>query len=93
MLEWGKTLGNFDDFLDVGLGMPGASNNVLGWTLFGAMVWTIWLTRNDYVFYNNLCSSLATNIYKVIALLSQWTPLVLAKHRKNWDLMLEPLKT
>ena len=92
-LTWGKPPGNFDDFLEIGLGKPGFRLNYLGWMVFGAFAWTTWLARNDFVFNNKLCNSPAANMYKTVSLLSQWTSLVPAKRKQEWSTMLEQLKT
>ena len=91
-LGWPKPPSNFEDFLSMGLKQSGAKSNYLGWAIFGVLIWTIWLSRNDFVFNNNLSSSPTTNIYKFLSLMSQWTPLLPAKRKKDWLILLDQLK-
>lgn len=71
---------------------PGTGTNYLGWAMIGAVLWSIWLTRNDYVFNNKLCSSPANLVFKIISLVSQWTALAPVKREKKWTALLDKLK-
>ena len=91
-LNWERPPGNFDEFMGLGLGFPGSRSNFLGWALLGAVAWTIWLSRNDFVFNSKLSNSPATNVYKMLSLLSQWTSLLPEKRKRVWLRMVEQLK-
>ena len=91
-LNWEKPPSNFEEFANMGLGSPGARSNFLGWSLLGAVAWTIWLSRNDFVFNNKLSNSPATNVYKMISLLSQWKLLLPEKRKQDGLQMLEQLR-
>jgi hypothetical protein len=54
------------------------------WFLFGAIVWTLWLTRNDCVFNNLVISSLRAVIYRLLSFLQHWMVVVLAEERLSW---------
>jgi hypothetical protein len=49
-LGWSRSSESFDDFLSITMCKPGESSNSIGWAIFGALSWSIWLTRNDAVF-------------------------------------------
>jgi hypothetical protein len=40
--------------------------------MFGAICWTLWLNRNDYIFKNKVISSPRALIYKLISFLQHW---------------------
>ena len=50
-----------------------------------AVIWSLWLCRNDKVFDDKTCS-LIQIIYRIIAILHTWVPLQRMDHR---DLFLE----
>jgi hypothetical protein len=42
------------------------------WFLFGAICWTLWLNRNDFVFNNKIALSPLALIFRLISLMEQW---------------------
>ena len=57
---------SFDDFVEIALGRSGAGKNHLGWSVKGALAWSIWTTRNDLVFNHKTCPNVLTNIVKSV---------------------------
>ena len=75
-LGWRCTPRSADEFVNLVLGVPGSKSNVLEWVTFGACVWSVWTTRNDFVFEGRIISSPLQVIHKTITFLSQWLLLV-----------------
>jgi hypothetical protein len=42
------------------------------WVLFGAICWTLWLNRNDFVFNNSLISSPRAIGFRLLSFLQHW---------------------
>lgn len=82
---------SFEECVEIVLGAPGARSNDLGWAVIGALSWTIWLTRNDLVFNDIVCSSPCNNVFKTIPLLTQWARMAPGKREQGWKLMLDKL--
>ena len=80
---------SFEECVEIVLGAPGARSNYLGWAIIGVLSWTIWLTRNDLVFNDIVCSSPCNNVFKTISLLTQWARTAPAKREQGWKLMLQ----
>jgi hypothetical protein len=40
--------------------------------LFGAIYWTLWLNRNDFIFNNLLISSMRAVIFRLLSFLQHW---------------------
>jgi hypothetical protein len=59
-----------DTFISFTLGAPGRSSNFIGWEIFGALTWAIWLTQNDVVFNRKIIRSPTNVLYKYILLLA-----------------------
>ena len=83
---------SFEEFVETALKTPGNGSNFLGWSIFGAAAWSIWLMPNDYLFNDKITSSLLNNMYKMISLLSQWKCMLPTRRRDRWEKMLEALK-
>jgi hypothetical protein len=91
-MGWERPPVCFDDFITLGLNKPGAHSNLVGWAIFGAIAWSIWLARNDLVFNNKTCGSPFANIFKMISFLSEWTVLIPARRRTEWMKMMDRVK-
>ena len=46
------------------------------WSLFAAVAWALWLTRNDMVFNQKVCRSPLQVVFKAVAFLGQWKSLL-----------------
>jgi hypothetical protein len=56
-LEWSESPRCVQDFEEKFLSKLGPEKLNVMWILFGAIVWTLWLNRNDFVFNNSMISS------------------------------------
>jgi hypothetical protein len=63
---------SLDSFIYTALGVANAGSNFIGWAVFGALSWSIWLARNDAVFRKQIVKSPINILFKTISLLSQW---------------------
>ena len=82
-LGWRKPPGSVANFANVVLGVSGSKKNLLDWVVFGAFLWSMWTSRNDFVFERRILSSPLQVIYKMISFMSQW--LLLAPPEKLKD--------
>jgi hypothetical protein len=70
-LEWSELPRSVQDFSENFQSKLGAKRMNVMWFLFGAICWTLWLNRNDFVFKNSLISSHAV-IFRLISFLQYW---------------------
>ena len=92
-MGWERPPLSANDFVQVALKRPGSQANYLGWAIVGAVAWSLWLTRNDFVFNKRLCGSPTNITCKIVSFLSQWKLLVPARREDGWASLLERLKT
>jgi len=50
--------------------------------VLASVAWSIWKTRNDWVFNNKLIKSPKSIAYKVLALMKQWKKMLKTKDQK-----------
>jgi hypothetical protein len=78
-LRWTKrptSLQTFEDKMGVGLGQ---NNNFAPLFILASVGWSLWKTRNDWVFNNHLIKSPKAIAYKVLGFLSQWKKMLKPK--------------
>jgi hypothetical protein len=63
------------------------------WFLFGAICWTVWLNRNDYVFNNILISSPCTIIFRLISFLQHWMVAVRVEDKAALERFVDAIKS
>jgi hypothetical protein len=63
------------------------------WFLFGAICWTVWLNRNDYVFNNILISSPCTIIFRLISFLQHWMVAVRVEDKASLERLVDAIKS
>ena len=70
------SLQHFEDMLGGG---GGYINDFNVFFILAAVVWSLWKTRNDWVFNSNLIKSPKVIAYKVVGFLSQWKKMLKPK--------------
>lgn len=89
---WDRKPNSFDEFLSLAIRNPGVGSNYIGWAIFGALSWLIWLSRNDAVFNKKIIKSPLNMMFKTISFLTQWTCMLPGKREGRWRKMLEKMQ-
>ena len=67
------SLQDYENKMGVGLGQK---NIFIAFFILAGVAWSLWETRNDWVFNNHLIKSPKSIAYKVLGFLSQWKKLL-----------------
>jgi hypothetical protein len=86
---WGRSPKSVKEFNDEFLLERGRKDNGRVFFLFGAVCWTLWLNRNDWVFRNKLVSSPNANLHKLIFFMQRWVILSSGAARGELDKLTE----
>jgi hypothetical protein len=78
----GVGLGEKKQFCYLGVGQR---SNFATFFILASVGWSLWKTRNDWVFNNHLIKSPKTIAYKVLGFLSQWKKLLEPKEVMMMD--------
>ncbi len=60
--------------------------------LFGAVCWTVWLNRNDFVFKNKIILNPNGILYMLLSFMQWWTVLSSMEARDGLDKLIEVIK-
>ena len=71
-----------EEFNELFLSTSGKGKNAVVWFWFAALVWALWLTRNDRIFNKKVLMNPCVPLYKSLSLMQQWFPLVAVKRRQ-----------
>jgi hypothetical protein len=91
-MQWGQIPKNVRDFNDNFLIEREHKRNGELFFLFGAVCWSLWLNRNDWVFRNRLVSSLRSVIYKLFFFMLRWTIMSTGEDRVNLEKLIEAIR-
>lgn len=80
-LGWGRTPTSCAKKFELVMPQEGRVANHKFWSLFAAVAWALWLTRNDMVFNQKVCRSALQVVFKAVALLGQWKSLLPDKRK------------
>jgi hypothetical protein len=73
LTKWKSVPQSMKDFNENFLTNMGTKIIRVMWFLFGAICWTLWLNRNDYIFNNKLISSPRAIIFRLMSFCSiEW---------------------
>jgi hypothetical protein len=84
---------NVWDFRENFIGSRGGRGMGLMWFLFGAIYWTLWLNRNDFIFNNKIISSPQTLIFHLISLIQHWMMASAGVDRVALEQMVDGIKS
>ncbi|KAE8816126.1 Signal recognition particle 54 kDa protein, chloroplastic [Hordeum vulgare] len=65
----------------------------LFWLVFGAMIWTLWTTRNKMVIERVFQRHASDSLFKFLAFLQHWHPLARTQERNRLQCYLDALMT
>jgi hypothetical protein len=94
-LNWKKISESVKEFNDECLlkrGGGGDKLNSVLFFLFGAVCWTLWLNRNEFVFKNKIIPCSNAILYRLIYFMQRWTMLSSVKTRGELDMLIEAIK-
>lgn len=60
--------------------------------ILGSVVWSLWKTRNDWVFNNQLIKNPKSIAYKILGFLSQWKKLLKPMEMDKVDDLIKKLQ-
>ncbi|KAG8085930.1 hypothetical protein GUJ93_ZPchr0010g11192 [Zizania palustris] len=82
-LEWDLHVLNRISFIDMVGRLRDNKKKSITMQVLGAIAWTIWLTRNEFIFQNKICTDAVQVVHKLIAFLTQWLRLVPARLKEE----------
>jgi hypothetical protein len=91
-MGWSKIPDSVVDFTENFLLESKKKRNQILLFLFGAIWWTLWLTRNDWVFNDKLISSPTSIIFKLFFFMQQWKIISLGEDMAALEKLIEVLK-
>jgi hypothetical protein len=91
-LGWKDVPKSVGDFKENFITSRGCKRVGIVWFLFGAVCWTLWLNRNDFIFNNKIISSPRALIFCLISLLRHWVVMSTCVDKVALELMVEEIK-
>lgn len=88
-LERPISIQNFEDSMGIGLH---TKMDVTALFILGSVVWSLWKTRNDWVFNNQLIKNPKSIAYKILGFLSQWKKLLKPMEMDKVDDLIKKLQ-
>jgi hypothetical protein len=93
MAQWSDVPRSVWDFRENYVRNRGGREMGLVWFLFGAVCWTLWLNRNDFIFNNKIISSPRALIFHLTSLMQHWMIASTGVDRAALECLLEEIKS
>ncbi|KAG8059118.1 hypothetical protein GUJ93_ZPchr0002g26060 [Zizania palustris] len=82
-LEWPLHALNRRSFMEMMGNLRDNRKKLISIQVLGAIACTLWLTRNEHIFRNKICTNAFQVVHKLIAFLTQWLQLVPARLKEE----------